>query len=72
MADPVFTLLLILLVPSLAFMLWVIWALEVQIRLDRHHSDEIARMARSARPAPQGSVPDQPGSGTSRGLNRVA
>jgi hypothetical protein len=30
-------------VPAMAFMLWVVWALEKQIRLDRHRRDAIAR-----------------------------
>jgi hypothetical protein len=44
MADSVLTLLLILMVPALVFMLWVIWALEKQIRQDRRNSDAIARL----------------------------
>jgi hypothetical protein len=44
--DSVLTLLLILLVPSLAFMLWVIWALEMQIRRDRRHFADIALQRR--------------------------
>ena len=42
MLDLELTLLLIPLAPGLVFMLWVIWALEKQIRWDRRHSDEIA------------------------------
>jgi hypothetical protein len=37
------TFLLIPLVPALAFMVWVIWALEMQIRRDRRHHDAITR-----------------------------
>jgi hypothetical protein len=37
------TWLLIPLVPALAFMLWVIYALEKQIRRDRRHRGAIAR-----------------------------
>jgi hypothetical protein len=43
MFDSDFILLLIPMVPALAFMLWVVWALEKQIRLDRHSRDAIAR-----------------------------
>ncbi len=34
---------LIPLVPALAFMLWVLWGLEKQIRRDRCHHDRILR-----------------------------
>ncbi|SPE28572.1 hypothetical protein SBA5_670023 [Candidatus Sulfotelmatomonas gaucii] len=62
--------LLIPVAPALAFMLWVIWALEKQIRRDRRHSDEIARTkAGSDRPAPTSTAPEQRGSGTSAHLN---
>jgi len=43
MFDSDFILLLIPMVPALAFMLWVVWALEKKIRLDRHSRDAIAR-----------------------------
>ena len=39
----VLILLLIPLVPALAFMLWVIWALEGQIRRGSHHCDAAGR-----------------------------
>lgn len=38
-SDYVFV--LIPLVPGLAFMLWVVWALEKQIRRDKRHRDAI-------------------------------
>lgn len=37
------TFLLIPIVPALAFLLWVIWGLEKQIRQDRRHRDAITR-----------------------------
>jgi len=43
MVDSNLTLLLIPFVPALAFLFWVIWALEKQIRRDRRHLDPIAR-----------------------------
>jgi len=57
-------LILLLLVPSLAFMFWVIWALEKEIRRDHRHSDAIARAkAGSDRPAPHSAAPDEHRSG---------
>ena len=41
--NSILTLLLILLVQALAFMLWVVWGLEKQIRQDRRHRDAITR-----------------------------
>jgi hypothetical protein len=65
MVDPELTLLLIPLAPGLIFMLWVIWALEKQMKCDRRHSDEIAGLkAGSNGSAPAGGVPKQHGSGT--------
>lgn len=43
MVDSDLSFLLIPLAPALAFMLWVIWALERQIRRDRRHLNPIAR-----------------------------
>jgi hypothetical protein len=43
MVNSIPILLLILLVPALAFMVWVIWALEKQIRRDSCHLNPIAR-----------------------------
>jgi len=49
---------------ALAFMLWVIWALEKEIRRDQRHSDAIARAkAGSDRPAPNSAAPDEHRSG---------
>jgi flagellar biogenesis protein FliO len=42
-ADFDLAFLLIPLLPALAFMLWVIWGLEKQIREDRRHRDAIPR-----------------------------
>lgn len=57
----------LLLIPvglALAFMLWVIWALEKEIRRDHRHSDAIARAkAGSDRPAPHSAAPDEHRSG---------
>ena len=54
----------LLLIPmglALAFMLWVIWALEKEIRRDQRHSDAIARAkAGSDRPALNSAAPDEP------------
>lgn len=70
MVDSDLTLLLIPVAPALAFLLWVIWALEKQIRRDRRYSEAIARAkAGSDRPAPTGAAPEQRGSGTSAHLN---
>jgi hypothetical protein len=64
------TLLLIPAAPALAFLLWVIWALEKQIWRDRRYSKAIARAkAGSDRPAPTNAAPEQRGSGTSAHLN---
>ena len=53
MVDSDLTLLLIPVAPALAFLLWVIWALEKQIWRDRRYSKAIARAkAGSDRPAP--------------------
>jgi hypothetical protein len=41
MVESVFTSLLIPLIPAMAFMIWVIWALEKQIGRDKHHRDAI-------------------------------
>jgi hypothetical protein len=66
MVDPELRLLLIPLAPGIAFMLWVIWALEMQIRRDRRHSDEIARAkAGSNRPALTSADTEQRSPGTS-------
>jgi hypothetical protein len=43
MVDSDFAFILIPFVPSLAFMLWVIWGLEKQIRQNRHHRGAITR-----------------------------
>ena len=52
----------LLLIPvglALAFMLWVIWALEIQIRRDNDHSDaKPGANAGSDRPAPSSTAPD--------------
>ena len=52
----------LLLIPvglALAFMLWVIWALEIQIRRDKDHSDtKPGANAGSVRPAPSSTAPD--------------
>lgn len=64
MVDPELTLLLIPLAPGLIFLLWVIWALEKQMKCDGRHSDEIARLkAGSSRPALANALPKQRGSG---------
>ena len=66
-------LLLIPLVPSLAFMLWVIWELEKQIRLEKHRSDVIPRSkAWSDRPAPTIAAPEQRNTGSFIGLKGTA
>jgi hypothetical protein len=65
MVDSAFTLLLIPVAPALTFMLWVIWALEKQIRRDRRRSDATARAkAGSDRPAPSVADPDERRSGS--------
>ncbi|SPE31569.1 hypothetical protein SBA5_890015 [Candidatus Sulfotelmatomonas gaucii] len=70
MVESDLTFLLIPMAPALAFMLWVIWALEKQIRRDRRHSDEIARLkAGSDHPASTSAAPKQHGAGTSVHLN---
>jgi hypothetical protein len=70
MVDSDLTLLLIPVALALAFMLWVIWALEMQIRRDRRHFFDIARtQAGSDRPALTSAAPEQRGSGTSAHLN---
>jgi hypothetical protein len=70
MLDLEHTLLLIPLAPGLVFMLWVIWALEKQIRRSRRHSDEIARAkAGFNRSVLTNAAPEQRGSGTSTQLN---
>ncbi len=43
MVDSDLILLLIPFVPALAFLFWVIWALEKQIGRDRRHRDAIVR-----------------------------
>jgi flagellar biogenesis protein FliO len=43
MVDSDLAFILIPLVPALAFMLWVIWGLEKQIRSGRRHRDAITR-----------------------------
>jgi hypothetical protein len=54
------TLLLIPMVPALAFMLWVIWALEKEIRRNSRHYDAIARAkAGTDRSAAAGATPEQ-------------
>jgi hypothetical protein len=54
------TLILIPLVPALAFMLWVIWALEKEIRRKSRHDEGIARAkAGTDRPAAAGATPEQ-------------
>jgi len=43
MADVDLALILIPLVPALAFMIWVVWGLEKQMRQDRCHRDAMPR-----------------------------
>ena len=53
------TLLLIPLVPALAFMLWVFWALEKEIRRNSRHFEAIARArAGTDRPAAASAPPE--------------
>jgi hypothetical protein len=60
MVDSNFILLLIPMGPALAFMFWVIWALEKQIRREKRHSDVIARTkSRSDRPALASVAPEE-------------
>ena len=60
MADFNLTLVLLPLVPALSFMLWVIWALEKQIKRERRQSEVIARAkAGTDRPAPANKTTEQ-------------
>jgi hypothetical protein len=66
-------LILLLLVPSLAFMFWVIWALEKQIRREKSHSDVIARAkVGSDRPAPTSAALEKRNTGSFTGLKGAA
>ena len=43
MVESDFAFILILFVPALAFMLWVVWGLEKQIRQNRRYRDVLTR-----------------------------
>lgn len=59
MEDPDFALLLIVVVPAVAFMLWVLWSLEKQIRRDKRNSDIIFHAKEGFdHPAPTHAAPE--------------